>query len=79
MPWPETGHDKQRVDTYVVPIAHVAWSEPLGCHYHPSQPPIVEGERRLSRVRIRIRMRVPWEHWHDIYNEVIDPLRGSKW
>lgn len=33
---------------------------------------IVEGERRLSRVRIR--MRVPWEHWHDIYNEVIDPL-----
>ena len=19
-------------------------------------------------------MRVPWQHWHDIYNEVIDPL-----
>ena len=33
---------------------------------------IVEGERRLSRVRVR--MRVPWQHWQDIYNEVIDPL-----
>jgi hypothetical protein len=33
---------------------------------------IVKGERRLNRVRIQ--MRVPWSHWHDIYNEVIDPL-----
>ena len=33
---------------------------------------LVEGERRLSRVRIK--MRVPWQNWHDIYNEVIDPL-----
>ena len=33
---------------------------------------IVVGERRLNRVRIQ--MRVPWSHWHDIYNEVIDPL-----
>lgn len=33
---------------------------------------IVEGERRLSRVRIR--MRVPWENWQDVYTEVIDPL-----
>jgi len=33
---------------------------------------IVEGERRLSRVRIK--MRVPWQNWNDIYNEVIDPL-----
>ena len=33
---------------------------------------IVDGERRLSRVRIK--MRVPWQHWQDIYNEVIDPL-----
>lgn len=33
---------------------------------------IVDGERRLSRVRIQ--MRVPWENWQDIYNEVIDPL-----
>ena len=33
---------------------------------------IVEGERRLSHVRVK--MRVPWEHWQDIYNEVIDPL-----
>lgn len=33
---------------------------------------IVNGERRLSRVRITAR--IPWEHWHDIYNEVIDPL-----
>jgi len=33
---------------------------------------IVEGERRLDRVRIQ--MRVPWENWQDIYTEVIDPL-----
>ena len=33
---------------------------------------IVEGERRLSRVRITAR--IPWENWHDVYNEVIDPL-----
>jgi hypothetical protein len=33
---------------------------------------IVKGERRLNRVRIQ--MRVPWSNWHDIYNEVIDPL-----
>ena len=33
---------------------------------------IIEGERRLSRVRIK--MHVPWQHWHDVYNEVIDPL-----
>jgi predicted AAA+ superfamily ATPase len=33
---------------------------------------IVQGERRLSRVRVA--MRVPWENWNDIYNEVIDPL-----
>lgn len=34
---------------------------------------IVEGERRLNRVRIAMR-RVPWDNWNDIYNEVIDPL-----
>jgi hypothetical protein len=33
---------------------------------------IVQGERRLNRVRIS--MRVPWDNWNDIYNEVIDPL-----
>ena len=33
---------------------------------------IVQGERRLSRVRIS--MQIPWENWNDIYNEVIDPL-----
>jgi hypothetical protein len=33
---------------------------------------IVQGERRLSRVRIT--MRISWENWNDIYNEVIDPL-----
>jgi hypothetical protein len=33
---------------------------------------IVKGERRLNRVRVI--MRVPWENWQDIYNEVIDPL-----
>jgi hypothetical protein len=32
----------------------------------------VKGERRLSRVRIR--MLVRWTDWNDIYNEVIDPL-----
>ena len=33
---------------------------------------IVQGERRLNRVRIS--MKVPWDNWNDIYNEVIDPL-----
>ena len=34
---------------------------------------IVEGERRLNRVRIDMK-NLPWENWNDIYNEVIDPL-----
>ena len=34
---------------------------------------ITQGERRLNRVRIDIK-RLPWENWHDIYNEVILPL-----
>ena len=34
---------------------------------------IVEGERRLNRVRIDVK-NLPWENWNDIYNEVIDPL-----
>jgi hypothetical protein len=34
---------------------------------------IVEGERRLNKVRIDMR-NLPWENWNDIYNEVIDPL-----
>jgi hypothetical protein len=34
---------------------------------------IKKGERRLNRVRIDIK-RLPWENWHDIYNEVILPL-----
>ncbi len=38
----------------------------------PGPPKIVAGERRLDLVRIK--MRVPWEHWGDIYNEVIEPL-----
>jgi hypothetical protein len=38
----------------------------------PGKVKIVEGERRLDRVRIQ--MRVPWENWQDIYTEVIDPL-----
>jgi hypothetical protein len=33
---------------------------------------IIQGERRLYRVRLT--MRVPWEHWNEVYNEVIDPL-----
>jgi len=36
---------------------------------------IVDGERRLDRVRIT--MRVPWEQWHDVYNEVIEPLANE--
>ncbi len=34
---------------------------------------IVKGERRLNKVRIDMK-NVPWEHWNDVYNEVIDPL-----
>jgi len=34
---------------------------------------IKKGERRLNRVRIDIK-RLPWENWHDIYNEVVLPL-----
>jgi predicted AAA+ superfamily ATPase len=34
---------------------------------------IKKGERRLNRVRIDIKS-LPWENWHDIYNEVIIPL-----
>jgi hypothetical protein len=36
------------------------------------KPKIVQGERRLNRVRID--MRVPWDHWNDVYNEFTDPL-----
>ena len=45
---------------------------PGGWHDRKDGVRIVEGERRLSHVRVK--MRVPWEHWQDIYNEVIDPL-----
>jgi hypothetical protein len=38
----------------------------------PTAGKLVKGERRWDRVRIVVR--VPWENWHDIYNEVIDPL-----
>src|SRR5262249_25782000 len=40
---------------------------------------IVKGERRLNKVRIDMK-NVPWEHWNDVYNEVIDPLvkEGAK-
>ena len=34
---------------------------------------IVEGERRLNKVRVQID-KLPWENWHDVYNEVIQPL-----
>ncbi|MBN2290917.1 MAG: ATP-binding protein [Pirellulales bacterium] len=36
---------------------------------------IQDGERRLNRVRIE--MKVPWENWIDIYNEVIQPLANE--
>jgi len=41
----------------------------------PGPPKIVEGERRLDLVRIKMRIR--WEHWNDIYNEVIEPLANE--
>jgi len=37
---------------------------------------IKEGERRLSKVRVEIK-KLPWENWHDIYNEVIQPLANE--
>lgn len=37
---------------------------------------IKEGERRLNKVRIEIK-KLPWENWHDIYNEVIQPLANE--
>ena len=37
------------------------------------QVKIVQGERRLNKVRIEMK-NLPWENWNDIYNEVIDPL-----
>jgi hypothetical protein len=39
----------------------------------PGSVQIVEGERRLNKVRIDMK-NLPWENWNDIYNEVIDPL-----
>lgn len=37
---------------------------------------IVEGERRLNKVRIDMR-KLPWENWHDVYNEVVQPLANE--
>jgi hypothetical protein len=37
---------------------------------------IVQGERRLNRVRIEID-ELPWENWHDVYNEVVQPLANE--
>jgi len=37
---------------------------------------IVKGERRVSKVRIEMR-KLPWENWHDVYNEVIQPLANE--
>ena len=37
---------------------------------------IKEGERRLNKVRIDIKS-LPWENWHDVYNEVIQPLANE--
>lgn len=42
----------------------------------PSKVIIKEGERRLNRVRIAIQ-KLPWENWHDVYNEVIQPLANE--
>jgi len=58
------------------PPAPAGGAQPGGVGTEPLPPPgppkIVAGERRLDLVRIK--MRVPWEHWGDIYNEVIEPL-----
>jgi len=37
---------------------------------------LVDNERRLNKVRIEIQ-KLPWENWHDIYNEVIQPLANE--
>jgi len=37
---------------------------------------VIDGERRLNKVRIEIK-RLPWENWHDVYNEVIQPLANE--
>jgi hypothetical protein len=37
---------------------------------------IKEGERRLNKVRVEIKS-LPWENWHDIYNEVVQPLANE--
>ena len=49
---------------------------PEGARLEQLPPPglrvIVEGERRLNWVSVQ--MRVPCEHWLDIYSDVIEPL-----
>ena len=37
---------------------------------------IKEGERRLNKVRIDMKS-LPWDNWHDVYNEVIQPLANE--
>ena len=37
---------------------------------------IREGERRLNKVRIDMKS-LPWDNWHDVYNEVIQPLANE--
>lgn len=37
---------------------------------------IKEAERRLNKVRLEIK-NLPFEHWHDIYNEAIQPLANE--
>ena len=47
-----------------------------GCDRDGSRVVIREGERRLNRVRIDMKS-LPWENWHDVYNEVIQPLANE--
>jgi hypothetical protein len=42
----------------------------------PGKVVIKGGERRHNRVRIDIK-KLPWENWHDVYNEVIQPLANE--
>ena len=54
VPGPTSRHDKQRIDAYIITVAHVARREPLGGDDDPSQPPLVKSEAGgfLSRARL---------------------------
>ena len=71
--------EPEPVETGAVPRVTEGGEQPGGEPIEtlpPAGPPkIVDGERRLDYVRVT--MHVPWEHWGDIYNEVIEPLANE--